>query len=288
MEPDGIYHDSTHFLATPSGGVALVVAVALVVWGLYVLAFGTGIEPEPFLEADQWKLLPLIDRVELNHNTRRFRFGLPNSKQRAGLPIGKHILFRATCEDEQVIKPYTPVSDDQEQRGYIDFVIKVYPEGRMSQHLKQLKIGDKLEFKGPKGRFVYSANMKRAIGMLAGGTGITPMYQTARAILKDPKDHTMLSLIYGNLTDKDILIKDLLDELVQSHPDRFQVYYVVNDARPGWEGGSGFVTPEMITQHLPAPATDILVVKCGPPAMNKAMSAHLDTLGYARDVQFDF
>ena len=53
------------------------------------------------------------------------RFGLPNSKQRAGLPIGKHILFRADCQGEQVIKPYTPVSDDEQQRGYIDFVIKV-------------------------------------------------------------------------------------------------------------------------------------------------------------------
>lgn len=36
----------------------------------------------------------------------------------------------------------------------------------MSQHLDHLKIGDKLEFKGPKGRFVYSANMKREIGVL--------------------------------------------------------------------------------------------------------------------------
>ena len=57
-------------------------------------------------------------------------------------------------------------------------------------------------------------------GMLAGGTGITPMYQTARVILKDPKDATRLSLIYGNLSEKDILIKDLLDELTQSYPDR--------------------------------------------------------------------
>ena len=45
---------------------------------------------------------------------------------------------------------------------------QVYPEGRMSQHLDHLKIGDNLEFKGPKGRFVYSANMKKAIGAILG------------------------------------------------------------------------------------------------------------------------
>ena len=56
--------------------------------------------------------------------------------------------------------------------------------------------------------------------MLAGGTGITPMYQTARAILKDPSDHTDISLIFGNLTADDILIKDLLDGLAKEYPRR--------------------------------------------------------------------
>lgn len=46
------------------------------------------------------------------------------------------------------------------------------------------------------------------------------MYQVARAILKDPEDHTYVSLIFGNLTADDILIKDLLDELASKHPDR--------------------------------------------------------------------
>jgi NAD(P)H-flavin reductase len=36
--------------------------------------------------------------------------------------------------------------------------------------------------------------MKRYIGMLAGGTGITPMYQVAQAILKDPNDKTEVGL----------------------------------------------------------------------------------------------
>lgn len=46
-------------------------------------------------------------------------------------------------------------------------------------------------------------------GMIAGGTGITPMYQVAAAILKDPRDVTQLSLIFGNLSEEDILIKQV-------------------------------------------------------------------------------
>ena len=37
-------------------------------------------------------------------------------------------------------------------------------------------------------------------GMLAGGTGITPMFQVVQAILKDPTDATQLALICGNLS----------------------------------------------------------------------------------------
>lgn len=60
----------------------------------------------------------------------------------------------------------------------------------MSQALDALAVGDKVLFKGPKGRFVYKPDTWNAIGMLAGGTGITPMYQLLQKILKDPNDTT--------------------------------------------------------------------------------------------------
>ena len=69
---------------------------------------------------------------------------------------------------------------------------------------------------------------------------------------------------------------------------RFKVHYVLNNAPEGWTGGVGFVTADMIKARLPAPANDVLVVRCGPPAMNKAMQGHLDALGYSKDMQFEF
>jgi cytochrome-b5 reductase len=41
----------------------------------------------------------------------------------------------------------------------------------------ELAIGDTINARGPKGQFNYSANMCREIGMIAGGTGLTPMLQ---------------------------------------------------------------------------------------------------------------
>ena len=41
----------------------------------------------------------------------------------------------------------------------------------------ELSIGDTINARGPKGQFNYTPNMCRAIGMIAGGTGLTPMLQ---------------------------------------------------------------------------------------------------------------
>ncbi|KAJ6897155.1 NADH--cytochrome b5 reductase 1 [Populus alba x Populus x berolinensis] len=66
--------------------------------------------------------------------------------------------------------------------------------------------------------------------------------------------------------------------------------YVKFHVRPpeGWEGGIGFISKEMIQSHCPPPATDVQILRCGPPPMNKAMAAHLNDLGYTAQMQFQF
>ncbi|KAH1083034.1 hypothetical protein J1N35_022795 [Gossypium stocksii] len=88
---------------------------------------------------------------------------------------------------------------------------EMYPQGRMSHHFKELRVGDYLAVKGHK---VYSfLNIVRVV---------------ARAILENPKDMTNVHLIYANVTYEDILLKEELDSLVAKYPGRFKVYYVLN------------------------------------------------------------
>ena len=53
--------------------------------------------------------------------------------------------------------------------------------------------------------------------MLAGGTGITPIYQVAQAILKDPEDLTEMHVVYANRTEDDILLREELDTWAKEH-----------------------------------------------------------------------
>lgn len=243
---------------------------------------------KPFLKPDSWQKLPLAEIRTLTHNTKLFRFALPHPDQQLGLPVGQHISLRGSLPDgEEVMRAYTPISDIN-QRGFVDFVIKLYPDGKMSRVLSAMKVGDTIDVKGPKGRFRYQPHTKRAIGMVAGGSGITPMYQVAQAILKDPHDTTQLSLIFGNVAEEDILMRDELDALADRYPN-FKVFHVLNNPpKKGWKGGSGFITQAMIKEHLPPPGDNVIILRCGPSPMNKAMEAHLDALAYSQDMQFQF
>lgn len=131
-------------------------------------------------------------------------------------------------EDEPIIRYYTPTSSNDDL-GHFDLVIKVYPKGKMSKHIDTMKIGDELEVAGPKGEFIYKANTFSKIGMLAGGTGITPMLQIIREVAKHKDtDKTQISLLNGNVTVQDIILREEIDELAKTVP-QFSAYHVLNE-----------------------------------------------------------
>lgn len=192
-----------------------------------------------------------------------YRFGLPNSNDILGLPIGQHISVQAEINGKQVQRSYTPISSDDDV-GHFDLMVKSYEKGNISRYLSLVSVGDKVRIKGPKGQFNYHPGLSTHLGMIAGGTGITPMLQIIRAILKNSHDHTHVSLIYANVTFDDILLKEEIDHLAEAHPDKFTVYYVLNEKpAQGWDGGVGFISKTMIQQHMPAPKEDIKLLMCG-------------------------
>lgn len=125
--------------------------------------------------------------------------------------------------------------------------------------------------------------------MIAGGTGITPMLQLIRSIVKDPQDKTKVSLLYANQTEKDILLRDELDQIVKDHPERIKVWYTVDTSSEGWKYSTGFINDQMIADHMYPPEEDTIVLMCGPPPMiNYACTPNLDKLGYDSKLRFAY
>jgi len=269
------------------------------------------------------KMIKITEVEQVSHDTKRIRLGFPSKKMILGLPCGKHFkIFMknpnkggetwngrpdAEKDYDEVERQYTPITGD-ETFGHVDLMIKCYlpgdvkmPDGKivswadggkLSKHLNDLKVGDKIAVNGPFGLINYKGNGEfkipsglktyKNIGMMAGGSGLTPMLQIAQyAIDNDTEPGVKFSLIYANKTEDDILCKDLLDKLAARSNGRFKVEYTLDFAPAGWKGSTGFITDKMISKHLPPPAADTLILMCGPPPMIQyACKANLDTLGY--------
>ncbi|OOF99543.1 hypothetical protein ASPCADRAFT_503564 [Aspergillus carbonarius ITEM 5010] len=244
-------------------------------------------EPRKVLNPGEFQHFTLKEKNEISHNVTIYRFALPRPTDILGLPIGQHISLAATIEGQpkEVVRSYTPISSDNEA-GYFDLLVKAYPQGNISKYLTTLQVGQTMKVRGPKGAMVYTPNMCRHIGMIAGGTGITPMLQVVKAIIRNrPRnggnDTTKVDLIFANVNPDDILLKEELEALAKDD-DGFRIYYVLNNPPEGWTGGVGFVTPDMIKERLPAPASDIKILLCGPPPMVSAMKKATESLGYTK------
>lgn len=126
------------------------------------------------------------------------------------MPVASCVILKFTdIEGNDVIRPYTPISING-TKGHFELLVKKYHKGKMGTHLFNMQPGEEVLVKGPFEKFAYKPNMWSHVGMIAGGTGIAPMYQVICSILNNPKDKTKISLIYANNQRRDILLANEL------------------------------------------------------------------------------
>jgi len=173
-----------------------------------------------------------------------------------------------------------------DEPGHIDFLVKQYPNGKQSTHLHSMQPGDTVTFLRIPG-YSWKPNEQAHIALVAGGQGITPCYQLAQGILKDSNDRTRMTLVWGVNSDDDLILADEFAALEAQYPDRFKTVYTISRPKAGSRHPQGYVTKELLEKAGVVPgekgATKVFV--CGPPAMEKALTAKggvLEALGYTK------
>lgn len=210
------------------------------------------------------------------HDTKTFRFELPADATLDMLP-GDFLYVHATINGKAVKRPYTP-SSLPGTTGSFDLTVKRYETGSISKYLHDQKIGETVLMSGPNTGGHWVDGMATRVGFVAGGTGITPMISIIRWILTNKID-AELYLLFANKTEADIIFRQEWDQDVRNHPN-FHCYHVLEQPPPGWSGGEGRITPDMLRQHLPSPGPGSGIFLCGPPAMVDSLEVTLKDLGY--------
>lgn len=120
---------------------------------------------------------------------------------------------------------------------------------------------------GPYGRFSYVHHPDEdELVFLAAGIGITPFLAMLRH-LRDTKPGIKVQLIYVSRSERDIICRDELNELVRTQPFPFQIVHAVSGER-------GRIAAEEIVEHCGGVESKAFYV-CGPPAFIDGMIGSL-------------
>jgi cytochrome-b5 reductase len=219
----------------------------------------------------QFRSFKLGEVINLAEDVAIFRFLLPEVDDEFSLlPCStlQSCFKSGAMVVEQVQRFYTPITKNG-TKGYFDILVKKQHDGRMTEHLFSMEVGESLFFRSVQYKLKYKPNRWSHVGMIGGGTGITPLYQVIQHASVLPQDKTKLSLLYANQTENKILLKGCLDEYEKEMDGRFKATYIVDKAEDpeNWKGPTGFITKALIKETMPAPAENIMVMVCGPDKM---------------------
>jgi len=225
------------------------------------------------------ELYKIIEKTRLTHDTSRFVFDLPDRRPFVFL-AGDHMKIYPDAMNPLEFRPYTPASMPDEA-GFFELIIKRYPDGHISRYIHDRAVSDKVAMSGPHPGGHFVEGMARHVGMVAGGTGITPMISMIRTILCRNLD-IEISLLFANRTADDIILKSEFDKYTVEKSN-FRCYYVVGEAPPGWDMGVGRIDSDLMKRRLPGPSPDTVIFLCGPPFMQLDLRKKLLELGHEKE-----
>lgn len=238
------------------------------------------------LFVDRWTPLELEEQTLISKNSAIYRFKLKTHLEKLNIPVGHHVAVKVNIDGKDEIRYFNPINPKFDQ-GHLDLIVKSYPEGKVSKHFASLTSGELIEFMGPMGTLNYETNSSKEIGIIVGGSGITPALQILNEIITTPEDTTKVSLIYCNDTENDILLMDELDEMAEQYP-YLDIEYVVRYPKDTWNGNRGLITKEHMERYLPEASNDNRLFICGPIEMNNTVLQYAKEMGWKHsDIEND-
>jgi propane monooxygenase reductase component len=149
----------------------------------------------------------------------------------------------------------------------LEFMIKVYPDGKFSSLLSgnELQEGHELEVTGPYGVFTLREKSDRPLLFIGGGAGMAPILGLLRSMADQGIDRPAV-YYYGARGPKDLFHLDELAELEQRLPN-FRFVPALSDVGDDdeWDGERGLITDVVARCESELDGVDAYL--CGPPPM---------------------
>ncbi|MGN8552010.1 UNVERIFIED_CONTAM: FAD-binding oxidoreductase [Microbacterium sp. SLM126] len=197
-----------------------------------------------------------------------------------GSDAGQHVDIRLTAEDGyQAVRSYSLGSYGRAES--IELGVDEIPDGEVSPYLvRDVRVGDELEVKGPLGGyFVWRPGGEAPVQLIAGGSGVVPLVAMARAAA-DASVAASVRLLYSVRGPEDAIYRDEVERIARGGGVELTWAYT-RRAPEGWDGDVGRLDDGRLRSAVWDAAREPDVFVCGPTGFVEHVADALVRLGHA-------
>jgi ferredoxin-NADP reductase len=198
---------------------------------------------------------------------------------RGHLP-GQHVDVRLTAEDGyQAQRSYSIATPADGER--LTITVERISDGEVSPYLAdELRVGDKLELRGPiGGYFVWEPEREGPLLLIGGGSGVVPLMAMIRARVASEAP-VPVRLLLSSRSWEEVIFREELEGLARDEAG-IEVLHTLTRSQPtGWSGLRRRVDREMLAGAAWPPADRPLCYVCGPTGLVETAASALVDLGH--------
>ena len=165
-----------------------------------------------------------------------------NPGQQIQYKPGQFLSLVFQVDGEEIRRSYS-LSTSPYSENYLGVTVKRLDHGKVSNYINEsIQPGDRIQAMEPKGNFIIDVDpaARRNIVLLAGGSGITPLFSIGKAVLaREPESR--VTLVYQNRNESSIIYKNILDSYQARYPD-FRILHYLSQPGEGWTGRKGRIS----------------------------------------------
>lgn len=166
-------------------------------------------------------------------------------------------------------------SGSSEAGGAIRFSIKNL--GDFTSTIPHMQKGQRVYVDGPYGTFnLDDERMQKGLVLIAGGIGLAPVMSILNT-LADRGDKRPTYVFYGDLNEDTALYADEFEQLKPKLNLAF--VQVLEEPKAEDYPHQGYITKDIMLDHLPQNYNDLFYFVCGPALMLRAIEKHFDAMG---------
>lgn len=160
----------------------------------------------------------VIDKLVKENDTAVSIYFKPSDKEFYNYKAGQYLTIKVKVDGKTYHRCFS-LSSSPNIDDFLRITVKL--KGEVSNYFyTTAKIGDAIESLLPVGDFTFTPNptIEKQYVMVAGGSGITPLYSMINQVLKfEPASN--VTLLYANTNEENIIFKKELNQLLDQYPN---------------------------------------------------------------------